>query len=568
MAWEMKSSLHITFSLPLILSILLGACGSSSVDEGFIPTETPGIEISNPAEISTVTTDFPPLLVNFWKSIPANSNFGLVSAANLSRELAVDNSIFLLDVREPAELKNDGYLEGAVNIPLRTLLKNLDKLPDPEDRIVIYCGSEHRGGFALMALKMLGYVNVRNMGDCRAVQEEAKLPIMTGGMPEAPKVISAPTIVDEGLFNALDDFLSNLPEDYLAIEPKALASELINGSIFLLDVRMAAEREANGFINGSVSIPFPEFLRKLDQLPAEKDVRIVVYGASGHRSSIVTMTLRLLGYSNAFNLSGGLNKWRAEGNEVTGLEDWEAVLSQFITDLPSEQGYYSITAVNLEAARAEAPVYLLDVRKPDEVASTGHIKGAVNIPIPDLLDNLDKLPARDQRIVVYCEPCYSGAMGAIALRSLGYTNVLNLDGGIGSWIKAGYSLEPGLPAPARILTPEPEVDQTRLTLLDNYLTAMSEDVSTLTTDELQAMIESGEAPLILDVRDESNIPVGGAFEGAISMPVHEIPENLKILPADPSSPIVIICGSGHCGAIAKMYLNFLGYIDVKILPDD
>ncbi len=43
------------------------------------------------------------------------------------------NRLFLLDVRESAEAEKDGYLKGAVNIPVRQLLDNLDKLPGLDD---------------------------------------------------------------------------------------------------------------------------------------------------------------------------------------------------------------------------------------------------------------------------------------------------------------------------------------------------------------------------------------------------------------------------------------------------
>lgn len=561
----MKKKLYLLIGPLLAFGMLLGACGADAPATETHLTEVAPISVISIAPRSTIPLDYPSLLVHFWESIPADKNFGLVSAIKISGELASNGAPFLLDVREATELEKDGYIAGSVNIPLRALLQNLDKLPDLNEAIVIFCGSEHRGGFALMALKMLGYTNVRNMGNCRVAGEDSGLPIVNGGLPDAPVVISTPTITNEALFIRIDDFLSNLPEDYFAIKPDALSIELASGNLFLLDVRLQAERDADGYIESSVLVPFPDLLKRLDQLPTDKGAHIIVHCTSGHRGSIATMALRLLGYTNVVNLAGGLNAWKADGRRVAGLVDWESALDEFISNLPSEQNYYSISADELNAVRAEQPVFLVDVRKPIDVETSGHIKGAINIPVRDLLKNLDKLPAKDQKIVVYCEPCYSGAMGMIALRLLGYTDVINLDGGVGSWMNAGFTLEPGVPAPARVVTPVPEVDPTRLTILDAYLTAMPEDFSTVTMVDLNAEIANGTAPLILDVRSGSDIPAGGSFENAILLPVHKIPENLEQLPSDKSFPIVIICKSGHCGAIAKMYLNFIGYIDVRIL---
>lgn len=82
-----------------------------------------------------------------------------VSPKYVSDNLA---SIVLIDVREPEELKNDGYIAGAVNIPLNTLQANLNKIPKDKE-VVVYCRSGHRSANAVNQLKQLGYTNVKSM---------------------------------------------------------------------------------------------------------------------------------------------------------------------------------------------------------------------------------------------------------------------------------------------------------------------------------------------------------------------------------------------------------------------
>ncbi|HPT88218.1 MAG TPA: FAD-dependent oxidoreductase [Bacillota bacterium] len=70
---------------------------------------------------------------------------------------------------------------------------------------------------------------------------------------------------------------------------------------------------------------------------------------------------------------------------------------------------------------------LLDVREPDE-SHLGSFPEAINIPLHQLRNRLDKLP-KDQEIVVYC---YVGLRSYIATRILmqhGFTRVKNLSGG-------------------------------------------------------------------------------------------------------------------------------------------
>ena len=80
---------------------------------------------------------------------------------------------------------------------------------------------------------------------------------------------------------------------------------------------------------------------------------------------------------------------------------------------------------------------LIDVRTPEEFAS-GHLLGAINIPLSDLQENLrtwiPRLP-KDVPIVLQCRSGVRSAQAAQILLRAGFTNVLNLDGGITEWTK-------------------------------------------------------------------------------------------------------------------------------------
>ena len=68
---------------------------------------------------------------------------------------------------------------------------------------------------------------------------------------------------------------------------------------------------------------------------------------------------------------------------------------------------------------------ILDVRTKGEYHS-GHIPGAMNIPVNDLEDVKDRIKKKDTPICVYCLSGVRAAAGTRKLESMGYTNVKNI----------------------------------------------------------------------------------------------------------------------------------------------
>jgi rhodanese-related sulfurtransferase len=63
-------------------------------------------------------------------------------------------------------------------------------------------------------------------------------------------------------------------------------------------------------------IPFDKIADHLDELPQDKDAKIVLYCMSGRMSEIAAAELAARGYRRVSHLSGGMVDWQASGYEV------------------------------------------------------------------------------------------------------------------------------------------------------------------------------------------------------------------------------------------------------------
>lgn len=90
------------------------------------------------------------------------------------------------------------------------------------------------------------------------------------------------------------------------------AKEIIEaGNVILVDVR-TQEEYSEKHIDGAILIPNETIT---DNQPAElpdKDADILVYCRSGKRSSEAAKKLADMGYTNVYNMLGGINEWPYE----------------------------------------------------------------------------------------------------------------------------------------------------------------------------------------------------------------------------------------------------------------
>ena len=100
---------------------------------------------------------------------------------------------------------------------------------------------------------------------------------------------------------------------YRNVTAGELNAMLANKDFVLINVHIPFD----GNIAGTdKSIPYDEIGQDLSLLPAGKNTKIVLYCRSGHMSAIAAQVLVKLGYSNIWNLDGGMQAWQQAGFEI------------------------------------------------------------------------------------------------------------------------------------------------------------------------------------------------------------------------------------------------------------
>lgn len=317
-----EKSSNLMFVLLIALAVALAGCGGSNqaapvpdqaaplaVEEAVLAEEP----IAGAVVEAVQATDFD-LIAGVDATISTIPNGYMVIKLDAFKEVMNSGQAVLIDVREVGEYA-EGHIPHAVNIPLRTLAQNLDKIP-ADKPVVVYCKSGYRAGVAVSALRMLGYENTRAFVASYKGWTEA-------GEVVATKLFWGETYnipeIEPELLAAVDDFLGNIPEGFLAMGDIEKLNDAIDNGAFLLDVRESREY-LEGHIPGAVNIPIRTLAHNLDQIPTDRPV--FIYCKSGHRAALSLAALQTLGYSNTRTFPPGFAGWLAANQPIAAIPYW------------------------------------------------------------------------------------------------------------------------------------------------------------------------------------------------------------------------------------------------------
>ena len=100
---------------------------------------------------------------------------------------------------------------------------------------------------------------------------------------------------------------------YQSVTPDQLNTMLKNKDFVFVNVHIPF---AGNIAGTDLSIPYDQIEQNLSQLPSDKKAKIVLYCRSGHMSAIAAENLVSIGYTNIWDLKGGMVGWEQAGYSI------------------------------------------------------------------------------------------------------------------------------------------------------------------------------------------------------------------------------------------------------------
>jgi glyoxylase-like metal-dependent hydrolase (beta-lactamase superfamily II)/rhodanese-related sulfurtransferase len=340
----------------------------------------------------------------------------LITAPGEPQKLLTGDTLFIGDVGRPDLAGGKGYTpQMMAEMMYDSLHGKLLKLPD---EVEVYPAH----GAGSMCGRNMSKETSSTIGEQRnfnyalkPMSKEEFVTMMTADLPEAPVYFPKDAEINRSGARGLSELQPPQP-----LTPQQVLALKDYGHV-LLDVRSAADFGA-AHVPGSLNIglggQFAIWAGSLIPLSAS----IIVIADTGAQVDETVVRLARVGIENVKGyLEGGVQKWRDVGLPVDTITQ--------------------ISVDELNERIANDDMQIVDVRRPAEYVN-GHVPRALNAPLASLDNSLGPLNLRkDKLTAVICAGGYRSSAAASLLQQQGFSNLLNVAGGTGAWVNAGYTTE-------------------------------------------------------------------------------------------------------------------------------
>lgn len=318
------------------------------------------------------------------------------------------DTLFIGDVGRPDLAQKAGSVtkEDLAGWLFDSLRNKIMTLPD---EVIVYpahgAGSACGKNMSSDTWDTLGHQKETNYALRADMTREEFIQEVTAGLMPPPQYFAKNAKLNKTGYGSIDDVLER---GAVALDPEAFEQMVENEGALILDTRHE-QTFKDGFIPNSIFIGIDgSFAPWVGALIVDLQQPILLVADEGREEEVVTRLARV-GYDNTLGyLKGGIEAWKAAGKEVDSIE--------------------SISADEFAKRQAAGKVeHVLDVRKPTEFLSH-HLVAAENFPLDYVNANMQKLD-RDETYHVHCLGGYRSMIMASILKSRGFENIVDIDGG-------------------------------------------------------------------------------------------------------------------------------------------
>src|ERR1041385_980798 len=338
----------------------------------------------------------------------------LVTADDEPSKLLTGDTLFIGDVGRPDLAGGKGYTPQLMaEMMYDSLHGKLLQLPDA---VEVYPAH----GAGSMCGKNMSKETSSTIGEQRkfnyALQPMSKdqfVHMMTADLPEAPSYFPRDAEINRSGARELSELQP----------PKALTPQQVLElrDEILLDVRSAADFGA-AHVPGSMNIGLGgQFAMWAGSLIPLNSAIIIIADTSTQVDESVVRLARVGIEGVKGYLEGGVESWRNAGFPLDSIEQ--------------------VSVAQLKEQMANSDLQIIDVRRSGEYVG-GHVPSALNAPLASLDKSIGPLPLKkDKLTAVICAGGYRSSAAASLLQKEGFSKLLNVSGGTGAWVKAGYPVE-------------------------------------------------------------------------------------------------------------------------------
>ncbi|MGG7662084.1 MBL fold metallo-hydrolase [Dyadobacter sp. BHUBP1] len=323
--------------------------------------------------------------------------------------LFTGDTLFIGDVGRP-DLAQKVVADLTQDKLARHLYHSLrNKIMPLSDDIIVYpahgAGSACGKNMSKETTDTLGNQKLFNYALRTDMTEQEFVKEVTDGLMPPPAYFPENVMMNIKGYESIDTVLER---GNAALDPDAFEAAANETGALLLDTRDAGVF-AQGFIPNSINIGIDgSFAPWVGAMIPDIKQKILVIADQGREEEVVTRLARV-GYDYTIgHLQGGFQAWKKAGKETDRIE--------------------SVTVIEMaELLKKDPSLIVLDVRKASEHFSE-HVIGSENIPLDYLNDHLAEI-GKDKTYLVHCAGGYRSMIFNSILKSRGYDNLIDVQGG-------------------------------------------------------------------------------------------------------------------------------------------